>query len=165
MAILPKNVTCDLWNVSLGHPRSPEVTSGFSAITFYWIEIETPFDVYRVCLVNADRMICNMTYLGQVMTLTWGQILNLTFRGHIIHHSMRLDELRTMAFESILYLVWKSSYSRKTIRNKTNIFSSVTSGDLVFDLIDKMTGVLSYWFCPLFRTPLTVCLYHAPESS
>ena len=75
VVILPKNVTGDLWEVSLGHPRSPEVTSDFSAITFDWIEIETPFDVYRVCLVNADRMICIMTYFGQVMTLTWGQIL------------------------------------------------------------------------------------------
>ena len=99
---------------SPGHLRSPEVTSGFSSITWDWVEIETPFDVYRVFLVNADRMICNMTYFGQVMTLTWGQFFNLTFRGHIIYHSMRLDELRTMAFESILCLVCKTSYSRKT---------------------------------------------------
>ena len=60
------------------------------------------------------------------------------------HHSMRLDELRTMTFESILYLVWIKSYSRKTIISKNEHFSSVTSGDLVFDLTEKMTEVLSY---------------------
>ena len=122
VVIIPKNITGDLWKVSLGHPRSPEITSGFSAITFYWIEIETPFDVYRVFLVNAHQMICNMTYFGQVMTLTWGQIFNLTFRGHVIYHSMRLDELRTMAFKSIRYLVWRKSYLRKTIRRKNEHF-------------------------------------------
>ena len=99
-----------------------EVTNGFSSITFNWIEIETPFDVYRVCLVNADRMICNMTNFGQVMTLTWGQMFNLTFRGQVIHHSMRLDELRTMACESFLYLCWIKSYYRKTIRNENEHF-------------------------------------------
>ena len=82
-------------------------------------------------------MICNMPYFGQVMTLTRGQIFNLTFRGHIIYQSMRLDERRTMAFESILYHIWIKSYSRKLSEVETNIFSSVTSGDLVFDLIEK----------------------------
>ena len=49
-----------------------------------------------------------------------------------------------MAFESILYHIWIKSYSRKLSEVETNIFSSVTSGDLVFDLIEKMTEVLSY---------------------
>ena len=107
-----------VWSMfDLTWPRS-EVTNGFSSITFNWIEIETPFDVYRVCLVNADRMICNMTYFGQVMTLTWGQLLNLTFWGHIIYHSMRLDELRTMVCELFLYLFGKKSYCRKIISGK-----------------------------------------------
>ena len=56
------------------------------------------------------------------MTLTWGQMFNLTFRGHVIHHSMRLDELRTMACESFLYLCWIKSYYRKTIRNENEHF-------------------------------------------
>ena len=120
--ISPKNITCDLWMVSLGHPRSPQGTNGFSAITSDWKEIEPPGNVHCVCLVNADRMICNMTNFGQVMTLTWGQMFNLTFRGHVIHHSMRLDELRTMACESFLYLCWIKSNYRKTIRNENEHF-------------------------------------------
>ena len=64
-------------------------------------------------------MICNITYFGQVMTLTWGQLLNLTFRGYIIYHSMRLDEqLRTMVCELFLYLFGKKSYCRKSISGK-----------------------------------------------
>ena len=54
-----------------------------------------------VSLVNTDRMICNMTYLGQVMTLTGGQISFLTFMGHIIHHSTRVDELNTTAVKPL----------------------------------------------------------------
>ena len=108
--------------VSLGHPRSPQVTNGFSAITSDWKEIEHPGNVHCVCLVNVDRMICNMTNFGQVMTLTWGHMFNLTFRGHVIHHSMRLYELRTMACELFLYLCWIKSYYRKTIRNENDHF-------------------------------------------
>ena len=109
--------------VFLGHPRSPQGTNGFSAITSDWKEIEPPDNIHCVCLVNVDRMICNMTNFSQVMTLTWGQMFNLTsFRGHVIHHSMRLDELRTMACESFLYLGWIKSYYRKTIRNENEHF-------------------------------------------
>ena len=39
-----------------------------------------------------NRLICIMICLGQVMTLTWGQNLNLTFSGYIIYHSTRLDK-------------------------------------------------------------------------
>ena len=52
-----------------------------------------------VSLVNTDRMICNMTYLGPVMTLACSQISYSTFLGHIIHHSTRLEELNTMVIK------------------------------------------------------------------
>ena len=64
-----KKITCDLWKVL---PRSSEVTNGFSAITFDWKEIEPPDNVHCVCLVNADKMMYNMTFLGQVMT--WPEV-------------------------------------------------------------------------------------------
>ena len=74
--ISPKNITCDLWMVSLGHPRSPEVTNSFTAITFDWKEIEPPDNVHCVCLVNADKMMYHMTFLGQVMT--WPEVKVMT---------------------------------------------------------------------------------------
>ena len=62
--------------VSSGHERSPVV---FSAIAFDRDKIEQW--KHRWC-VQADgtyRLICNMTYSDQIMTLTWGQISNITF--------------------------------------------------------------------------------------
>ena len=39
---------------------------------------------------------CNMTYLGHHVALTWGQIFTFTFQGHTMHGSMRLAEANTM---------------------------------------------------------------------
>ena len=39
--------------------------------------------------------------------------------------------------------------TEKLSKMKTNNFSSVTSGDLAFDLTEKMTKVVSYWFLTL----------------
>ena len=54
---------------------------------------------------------------------------------------MRLDELRTMDFESILYFSGIEVIAEELLRNKgcenRSILSSVTSGDLVFDLRQK----------------------------
>ena len=44
---------------------------------------------HRVRLVKALHMMCNMTL---TLTLTWGQIFKLTFRGQKIYHSNRLNE-------------------------------------------------------------------------
>ena len=38
-------------------------------------------------LDNTDRLICNMTFSGVVMTLTLGQLFKMTFYGQIIVHS------------------------------------------------------------------------------
>ena len=58
-----------------------EVTNRFLQITWDWEELETWKWSQCVCLVNMLRLICN---LGQVVILTWRQILTLTFQGHAI---------------------------------------------------------------------------------
>ena len=52
---------------SKGHPRSRAL---FLWITFDWIEIQTRGLYQCVCFVKARRLICNMTHLNQLMTLT-----------------------------------------------------------------------------------------------
>ena len=43
----------------------------FLPITFDRNELETWGWCHSVCLVKAHRLICNMTYLGHTVTLTW----------------------------------------------------------------------------------------------
>ena len=93
--------------------RSSEVTgvtNRFLQITWDWEELETWKWSQCVCLVNALRLICN---LGQAVTLTWGQILTLTFQGHAIYVSMRLDEANTMVSKLLLYHFNHRSYHWK----------------------------------------------------
>ena len=59
-----------------GHPGSITV---FLPISFYVIVIETCGSRQCVCVGQTNRLICNMTRLGKNLTLTWGQIMNLTF--------------------------------------------------------------------------------------
>ena len=75
-----------------------------------------------VQLDDTDRLICNMTLSGQVMTLTWGQIFKLTFQGQVIVHSMRLDERNTMPVKVSSYKAWVKSYCRKTVSEKNRLF-------------------------------------------
>ena len=63
-----------------------------------------------------------MTYLGHHVTLTLGQILTLTFQGHGIHVSMRLDEANTMVSKSLLYHFKHGRYHRKTVSLKNAVF-------------------------------------------
>ena len=51
---------------------------------------------YSIRLDDADRLICKMTFPGQVITLTQGQIFKLTFQVQIIVNSTRLDEKNTI---------------------------------------------------------------------
>ena len=99
-----------------GHPRSPTV---FLQITWDWEELETWKWSQCVFLVNTLRLICN---LGHAVTLTWGQILTLTFQGHTIHFSMRLDEANTMVSKSLLYHFKHRSCHRKTVSLKNAVF-------------------------------------------
>ena len=101
---------------------SSEVSYRFWAIALDWNKIQAPKHVHCVCLVKTDRLICNMTFSGQVMTLTWGQISNLTFWGQTIYHSTRLDQTNTMVCELFLCHIWNTSYCRKTISMKNGYF-------------------------------------------
>ena len=96
-----------------------EVTNRFLQITWDWEELETWKWSQCVCLVNTLRLICN---LGQAVTLTWGQILTLTFQGHAIHVSMRLDEANTMVSKLLLYHFKHRSYHWKTVSLKNAVF-------------------------------------------
>ena len=60
--------------------------------------------------------------LGQAVTLTWGQIFTLTFQGHAIHVSMRLDEANTMVSKLMLYHFKHWSYHWKTVLLKNAVF-------------------------------------------
>ena len=71
--------TSDPSSCRRGHFRSWKVTSSFSAITF---DSDKPERWKHHIGVQADdtvQLICNMTFSDQVVTLTWGQIFNMTF--------------------------------------------------------------------------------------
>ena len=51
-------------------------------------ELQSANHRHRIRLVRTNWLICSMTFSSQVMTLTWGQILMLTFLGQRIYHSM-----------------------------------------------------------------------------
>ena len=57
-----------------------------------------------VFLIKTHRLICNMTYFGDYVTLTKGTILNLTFLGQTTYLSNRLYERNTMMQLPILYI-------------------------------------------------------------
>ena len=80
-----------------------------------------------------------MTYLGHHVTLTWGQILTLTFQGHAIHVSMRIDEANTMVSKSLLYHFKHGSYHRKTVSLKNAVF------DLSWPLTPKPLVLGEIW--------------------
>ena len=85
------------------HLRSPKVTNHFLPITFAAKEVETWKWFHCVSLVKTHRLICNMTYLGHHVTLTWCQIVTLIFRSQQVCVSMRMDEKNTMVPKSTLY--------------------------------------------------------------
>ena len=70
-----------------GHFRSWKVTSSFSGITFDRDQLERWKHHICVQVDHANRLICNMTFSGQVMTLTWGHDLDL--RSNFQHDLLR----------------------------------------------------------------------------
>ena len=78
-------------------------------------------------LNDTDRLICNMIFSGQVMTLTWGQPFKMTFKCQIIVHSTRLHERNTMLAKVMSWLSWVKSYYWKTFFVKTAIFRLIFS--------------------------------------
>ena len=129
----------DLPKVIRGHLSSPTV---FLQITFDSEEIETCERSHCVSLIKTLRFICNMTYLGHHVTLTWGQILTLTFQGHTIHLSMRRDEANTMVSKSLLYHFKHGSYHRGTVSLKNAVF------DLSWPLTPKPLILGEIWRLP-----------------
>ena len=115
-------VTGDPSSCRQGHFRSWKVTSSFSAITFDRDQLERWKHHRCVQADDTDRLICNMTFSGQVMTLTWGQIFNMTFQGQIIYHSTRLDKRNTMLAKWMSCLYRVKSYHRKTFYIKNDYF-------------------------------------------
>ena len=119
--------------------RSPKDTYRFLRITFDPKEIKTWEWSHCVSFIKLHRYICNMTYLGHHMTLTWGQILTLTFQGHAIQFSMRLDEANTMVSKPLLYHFKDGSYHRKTVSLKNAVF------DLSWPLTPKTLVLGEIW--------------------
>ena len=78
-----------------GHLWSTEVTNRFLLIAHDWKELQTWAWCHCACLVETHRLICNMTYLGQHVTLTWGQILTLSFQCRHVYVSTSLAERNT----------------------------------------------------------------------
>ena len=75
----PRSLSCHQgsWQWS----RSWKITrSFFSGITFDRAQLEQWKHHRCVQADDADRLICNMTFSGQVMTLTWGQIFKWPFK-------------------------------------------------------------------------------------
>ena len=74
---------CKFWSVrfievAMGHMTLSAVTDRFWLITNEWKELGTWAWSHCACIVKMHRLICNMTYLGQLwpqVTLTWYQIL------------------------------------------------------------------------------------------
>ena len=136
-------VTDDPLSCHQGHFRSWKVTSSFSGITFDRDQLERWKHHRCVPADDADRLICYMTFSGQVMTLTWGQIFNMTFQGQITYHSTRLDKRNTMMAKEIVCLYWVKSYYRKTFIAKTGCFWSFCSLEAKPLILDQIWGHIS----------------------
>ena len=97
-----------------GHLRSPTV---FLRITFDPKKIETwewshcVLPSRRIDTYATHRYICNASIH-----------MTLTFQGHAIHVSMRLDKTNTMVSKSLLYHFKHGSYHQKTVSLKNFVF-------------------------------------------
>ena len=89
---------------SKGHLRSPEVTNCHLPITFDLKELETWDWCQYVRLGHWYAIWPISVTTWPWPDLTWGQTLNLTFQGHFVYGSMRLNQTNTMVSESLLYL-------------------------------------------------------------
>ena len=79
----------------------------FLPITFDRNELETWDWCHSVRLLKAHRLTCNMTYLGDTVTLTWRDLrsffFQLTFQDKkTTYEWIRLDERNTMVSKLFL---------------------------------------------------------------
>ena len=118
-----------------GHLRSPN----FFANNF-WSKQDRDVRVVSLYFSHQDASI-HMQYdlLGSPRDLTWGQVVTLTFQGHVIHVSMRIDEANTMVSKSLLYHFKHGSYHRKTVSLKNAVF------DLSWPLTPKPLVLGEIW--------------------
>ena len=130
--ILSRNiVTVDPSSCRQGHfrsyGRSPAV---FFAITFDRGQLEQWRHHRCVYADDTDRLICNMTFSDQVMTLTLrSNFQHEVSRSIYIYHSTRLDKKNTMLVKSISWLYWVRSYYRKSFYLKNDFLEfSLYSG-------------------------------------
>ena len=106
------------------HQRSLEATNGFLSITLDWKDVDSWEWLHCVCLIKMHRLICNMIYFGYYVTLTWDQILTLTFQGQLIYLSNSVCQRNTVMPLSILYLNKFKSYSWNNISPITAILTT-----------------------------------------
>ena len=119
---LSRNImTDDPSSCHQSHFRSRKVTSSFSEMTFDRDQLEWWKHHRCVQVDNADRLICNMTFSGEVMTLTWGQIFNMTFQCQVIVHSTRLEERNMILVTESSCKVWVKSNCRKKTFFENNL--------------------------------------------
>ena len=114
---------------------------------------------YCVFHIKTQRFICNMTYLGHHVTLTWGQILTSTFQGHNVYVSMRLGETNTMVPKSSLHHWKQRRYKRKKCFAKMRPFPAfMTSVGQMRDLNQTLKTGFARPFLSLSNESLNVLL-------
>ena len=126
---LSQNIaTSDPSSCRQGHFRSLQVTKSFSAITFDKDLLEQWKHHRCVQDEHTGWLICNMTFFNQVMTLTCGQIFNLTLQGQFLVYSTRLKKRNRMLAKSMSCLYWVKSYCRNPFLQKQLFLEFLLSG-------------------------------------
>ena len=64
-------------------------------------------------------MICKNSYFGHLVTLAWGKIFKLIFRGQLIYGSIPLDQINTMLPLVLLYISNLKKIFAKKIKNNS----------------------------------------------
>ena len=142
--ILSRNiVTGDPSPCHQGHFRSWKVASSFSGISLDRNQLERWKHHRCVQADDTDRLICNMTFSGQVMTLTWCQIFNMIFMNmNFINMKVKLYIIRC-----------GSTRETRCWQNKCCVFTESK-------VITKKTFIAKngyFWsFCSLESKPLTL---------
>ena len=113
-------------------------------MTRYKLKIERRNWHHCVHLVETHRLMCSMTYLGHHVTVTLGQIFNLTFQGYLVYVSNRLDARNTIQSKLFPYHDYTRSYFQKCIIVK-KLWKSfekttfMTLGAYIIDLRSNLT--------------------------
>ena len=142
-------------DLCVGRLGSPEVTGTYLAITSDRCKIQRCAWCHCVRLTQTHRLICNMTSSGHFVTLTWGQILTLTFQGHQLYHSTRLNARNTMVLKEMLCRHWFTSYSRKKRFRQNQLFLKFLAYTAKTMRLSSI--LMKYWWKSFFRA--IVCFF------